>query len=109
MANKVNASPALAAPYTVAGLQGIQSYLTNFYQALFSEMTSHALAINALIDQAAVPTAPIILPSFAKASLPSASDTPSAILSVSDDVGGYTIAFSDGTNWRRVQDRNVIS
>jgi len=28
---------------------------------------------------------------------------------VSDETGGGTIAFSDGTNWRRVQDRAIIS
>jgi hypothetical protein len=28
---------------------------------------------------------------------------------VSNDVGGSTMAFYDGTNWRRVQDRNTIS
>jgi hypothetical protein len=45
----------------------------------------------------------------AKASLPSAPDFTGGIIAVSDDVGGFTLAFSDGTNWRRVQDRNVIS
>ena len=28
---------------------------------------------------------------------------------VDDETGGATIAFSDGTNWRRCQDRNIIS
>ena len=31
------------------------------------------------------------------------------LIYVSDETGGATIAFSDGTNWRRVQDRAVIS
>ena len=28
---------------------------------------------------------------------------------VSNEAGGATLAFSDGTNWRRVQDRAIIS
>ena len=28
---------------------------------------------------------------------------------ISDETGGATLAFSDGTNWRRLQDRAVIS
>lgn len=48
------------------------------------------------------------LRSYAKASLPSAA-TAGQLIYVSDDTGGATVAFSDGTNWRRVADRNVIS
>lgn len=40
-------------------------------------------------------------------------DTPppdkGAVIFVIDEVGGSTIAFGDGTNWRRVQDRNIIA
>ncbi len=46
---------------------------------------------------------------YAKASLPSASTYARGIIYVSDETGGATIAFSDGTNWRRVQDRAVVS
>jgi hypothetical protein len=49
------------------------------------------------------------LPTYAKAALPSVSEYNGHIICVSDDVGGKTIAFSDGTSWRRVQDRNVVS
>lgn len=28
---------------------------------------------------------------------------------VSDETGGATLAFNDGTNWRRVQDRAIIA
>lgn len=31
------------------------------------------------------------------------------LIYVTDEVGGATVAFSDGTNWRRVADRVVIS
>jgi hypothetical protein len=48
--------------------------------------------------------------SHAKANLPSASgEGAGAILYVSDEAGGPVLAFSDGTNWRRVTDRAVVS
>jgi hypothetical protein len=28
---------------------------------------------------------------------------------VSDETGGAVMAFSDGTNWRRVTDRQIVS
>jgi hypothetical protein len=32
-----------------------------------------------------------------------------AMIYVSDETGGAVLAFSDGTNWRRVTDRNIVS
>ena len=32
-----------------------------------------------------------------------------AFIYVSDEAGGATLAFCDGTDWRRVQDRAVVS
>lgn len=31
------------------------------------------------------------------------------LIYVSNETGGATLAFHDGTNWRRVQDRNIIA
>ncbi len=54
--------------------------------------------------------APFLLPSFGVPDLPSGeSAAPGALIFVSDEAGGPTLAFSDGTNWRRVQDRAVVS
>jgi len=47
--------------------------------------------------------------SYTVASLPSAATYPRAVVYVSNESGGATIAFSDGTNWRRMQDRVVVS
>jgi len=57
---------------------------------------------------------PFKIKAYAKADLPTASDWSdnsdfSAIVYVTDDVGGAVLAFSDGTNWRRVTDRAIIS
>lgn len=50
------------------------------------------------------------LPAFAVATLPNAATYGAgAQIYVSDDVGGAVPAFSDGTNWRRVTDRAVIT
>jgi hypothetical protein len=51
---------------------------------------------------------PLVVPSYAKASLPSASPA-GQIIYVTDEAGGATIAFSDNANWRRVADRAVVS
>ncbi len=49
------------------------------------------------------------LPEYTVATLPSASDNARSWIWVSDETGGATAAISDGTNWRRMQDRAVVS
>lgn len=48
-------------------------------------------------------------PSYTVATAPDATQSEAKGIYVSDESGGATIAFSDGTNWRRVQDRAIIS
>lgn len=60
---------------------------------------------------------PLLIQGYAVASLPtasehasvSASDPFSSLIFVYNEAGGATLAFSDGTNWRRVQDRTIVS
>ena len=47
--------------------------------------------------------------SYTVSTLPSASTYAGTMIYVSNETGGATVAFSDGTNWRRVQDRNIVS
>jgi len=47
--------------------------------------------------------------SYTVATVPAAATYPRGIIYVSNETGGATLAFSDGTNWRRVQDRAVVS
>jgi hypothetical protein len=49
-----------------------------------------------------------VLPSFTTTSLPSAS-VAGAMIYVTNESGGAVPAFSDGTNWRRVTDRAIVS
>lgn len=54
--------------------------------------------------------APAHLPEIAKASIPTASTFwAGKMIMVTDETGGYVPAFCDGTNWRRVTDRAVVS
>lgn len=49
-------------------------------------------------------------PSYTVAGVPSASTLGAgSTIYVSDESGGAVLAFSDGTDWRRVTDRAVIS
>lgn len=51
----------------------------------------------------------IKLASFTVATVPSAANNARVMIYVSNETGGAVPAFSDGTNWRRVTDRAVIS
>lgn len=52
---------------------------------------------------------PLPLASYTVALLPPAADYPAHVVYVSNEAGGATIAFSDSINWRRVQDRAIVS
>lgn len=52
---------------------------------------------------------PPILPSYTVAGAPSAATYARGLIYVSNESGGAVVAFSDGTNWRRVTDRAVIT
>jgi len=49
-----------------------------------------------------------VLPSFTINTLPE-TDPAGQMLFVTDETGGSVPAFSDGTNWRRVTDRQIVS
>jgi hypothetical protein len=50
----------------------------------------------------------ISLPSYNVASLPPATQK-GVLIYVNDEAGGAVVAFADGTDWRRVTDRAVVS
>lgn len=60
---------------------------------------------------------PVSLPSYTVTGLPSAAEwfsgvavgAKSALIFVSNESGGAVPAFTDGTNWRRVTDRAIVS
>ena len=52
---------------------------------------------------------PLPLVAFTVATLPDASKWPRCVVIVTDEVGGHTLAVSDGTNWLRVSDGTGVS
>jgi hypothetical protein len=52
---------------------------------------------------------PIRLASYTVDTLPAAGESSAGLIYVSDEAGGAVPAFSDGTNWRRVTDRAIVS
>lgn len=52
---------------------------------------------------------PQTLPAYTVATLPAAASWLAALIYVSNESGGAVPAFSDGTNWRRVTDRAIVS
>lgn len=52
---------------------------------------------------------PFPLVSYTVATLPAAASFANHIVYVSNEAGGATLAFSDGSNWRRAQDRAIVS
>jgi hypothetical protein len=53
--------------------------------------------------------APFRLMPYAVADMPAASLYSGAMIYVSDESGGAVLAFSDGSDWRRVTDRAIVS
>lgn len=50
-----------------------------------------------------------VAPSYTVAGVPAAAGHAGKTILVTDESGGAVLAFSDGTTWRRVTDRAVIS
>lgn len=99
-----------------AGSFGAGEISTNASWGAYIRGRSGTAADIGLIDAAGVHCASIksgvfAVHTYVKASLPTAIliNGGTGIIGVSDDVSGFTLAFSDGTNWRRVADRAIIS
>lgn len=57
----------------------------------------------------AIRRGPQVLTVYTIATLPDPSKFRGGQICVSDETGGFTVAFSDAVNWRRVQDRAIVS
>lgn len=60
-------------------------------------------------DKSAVFAGPVVLPSYSVVGVPAAASFTGGLIYVNNESGGAVLAFSDGINWRRVTDRNVVS
>lgn len=78
----------------------------NFAFKTSTDGSSFATGLTLVAAASGVPK----VPSFTVAGLPSASTAGAGAMAyVSNETGGAVLAFSDGTNWRRVTDRAVVS
>lgn len=109
MARKVSERPALPSPPRDA--RGIFGWATSLLRALYSVFQEHGQRINSNLplDGDSAMEAPLALQQLAIADLPSASDWEGALVYVTDDTGGATPAYSDGTDWRRLRDDAVVT
>jgi hypothetical protein len=74
--------------------------------SVFNNAKQHFIALTQAVNDLALgPT----LPTYTVAGVPAASANARRMIYVSDETGGAVPAFSDGTDWRRVTDRVVIS
>jgi len=72
-------------------------------QWLFERLRRIARALDGPQDR------PFRLVSYTVSTLPDPSDWPAGLIYVANEAGGPVPAFSDGTDWRRVTDRAVVS
>jgi hypothetical protein len=100
----VSGNPFIPRPTNLGPIpMATSSFLENLVRSLAQEIVDHAFAINRLV------IGPLPIEEYTVANLPAAADHRSSLVTVSNETGGYTVAFSDGTNWRRVQDRVIVS
>lgn len=105
-------------PKVIAG-SAAQFYRGNktWSAVAISDVTGLSAALSGLSDAAAgkvaksgdVMTGPLIMPSYLKAALPSASVNARSQIYVSDLTGGAEFCYSDGTSWRRMSDRSLVN
>ena len=71
--------------------------------------TRFQLYLDDIEEKFNVPTLPVFTVAQLTGTEVPASSRPDGLVMVSDETGGKVPAFSDGTNWRRVTDRAIIS
>lgn len=90
-------------------MSGATSFWTNYHGAMAFTAAAGDITFTASAGEV-IMGSPCVMKSYTVATVPSASASGAgAEIYVTDETGGATLAFSDGTNWRRVQDRAVIS
>ncbi len=109
MSKKVNPSPNISAGLVQAEVSSLRQAIVDLVRNVVNELQTHASRLNAMFarDGSEAMSGPLLLASYTKTTLPDVAT--SGIIYVTNDVGGAVPAFSDGVNWRRVTDRNIIS
>lgn len=92
-----------------AGAPAVAASLLRLFKAVSNG--TQVTGVTDLRELRLVPKSPALVqpPAYTVATLPSAATYVRGIIYVSDETGGAVLAFSDGTNWRRVTDRAVVA
>jgi len=93
---KVPKSPGLAQSGSYSDIQGVSGYLNSLYNGLMQAFSEHANSINNWATD-----------EFAQADLPDPAKSKGRLVLVPDAAGGSIVAFSDGTDWLRL-DRSAL-
>lgn len=109
--NPVNSYPFITRPASLTSFGSVADYCQNHATSVQNELVDHALRLNSALVKNGTEgmSAPLPLAVYTVVTLPTAASYAGGLIAVSNEAGGYTLAFSDGTNWRRVQDRAVVS
>jgi len=81
---------------------------TSTDNGLITQSVANSYTLGFIVITGLIYPTQFVLPSYTVSTLPSAA-TVGAMLFVTDETGGSVPAFSDGTNWRRVTDRSIVS
>lgn len=107
----VNKTPGVAQPLGNTQPQVMVRSLQDVRRTVVSELAEHAIRLNGSVpkDGSEAMTGPLVTATYTVATLPAVATYPGGLIFVSDETGGPTIAYSDGTDWRRVYDNAVVS
>lgn len=105
MSQKVPNTPALPRPVDTGDSRGLYAFARDLASRLYNVLSEHAQRLNTAV----MSDEPIPHLSYVVADIPDPTVSEGATIYVSNEAGGKTLAFSDGTNWRRVQDRAIVS
>ena len=107
---RVNINRASGGVQTTIGVD-FQNNGSSVGQFLYN-FSSDAFTLNKglIVTGAFSATLPVKVPTYLKSALPSAATYGAgSLIYVSDDTLGATLAFCDGTNWRRCHDRTTVA
>lgn len=111
MMRQVNKSPGVAQPLGNTQPQAIVRTIQDVRRTVVQELADHAQRLNGAIpkDGSEAMTGPLMMAPYTVATVPAVASYPGGLIYVTNEIGGATIAYSDGTNWRRVYDNAVVS
>ena len=111
MSRQLPTTPALSKPASLGTLAAVERHLGAVHRDLYRVLSELAGSVNEMVakDGDRAMTGPLGLLSVIVADVPDATLYEGSIIYVSNEAGGATVAFSDGINWRRAQDRVIVS